>query len=66
MEVSVVPGERLLRLSDVLRVYPVSKSTWFAGIKSGKFPASQKLSSRCVAWRESDILALIERMRGAA
>jgi prophage regulatory protein len=64
MEVSVAPGDRLLRLSEVLRVYPVSKSTWFAGIKSGKFPASQKLSSRCVAWRESDIVALIERMRG--
>jgi prophage regulatory protein len=66
MEVSIGAGERLLRLSEVLRLYPVSKSTWFAGIKSGKFPASQKLSSRCVAWREADILALIERMRAAA
>jgi prophage regulatory protein len=58
--------EVLLRLPEVLRRFPVSRSTWWAGVKTGKYPAAQKLSSRCVAWRESDIIALIEQTRVTA
>ncbi|MDP3759637.1 MAG: AlpA family phage regulatory protein [Ramlibacter sp.] len=54
-----------LRLRDVLRLFPVSKSTWWAGIKSGKFPSGHKLSARCVAWLERDILALIAQKAAA-
>jgi prophage regulatory protein len=53
-----------LRLPDVLRRFPVSKSTWWAGVKSGKYPAPHKLSARCVAWLESEILALIASKAG--
>jgi prophage regulatory protein len=42
-------------------VYPVSKSTWWAGVRSGRFPKSYKLGPRTTAWRVSDILELIER-----
>ncbi len=38
---------------------PVSKSSWWNGVKSGKYPASVKLSERTTAWRVEDILALI-------
>jgi prophage regulatory protein len=62
----IQPDEVLLRLPEVLRRFPVSRSTWWAGVKAGKYPRGQKLSSRCVAWRESDINALIRDMRGAA
>jgi prophage regulatory protein len=54
-----------LRLPEVLRRFPVSRSTWWAGVKSGKFPAGHKLSARCVAWLESDILALIAQRAAA-
>lgn len=42
-------------------IYPVSKSTWWAGIKQGRFPKPVKLSARCVAWRAEDIRALVEQ-----
>jgi len=54
--------DNFLRLKDVLKIYPVSKSTWWAGVKSGKFPASVKLSERTTAWRLSDIKKLIEKL----
>ena len=43
-------------------VIPVGKSTWWAGIKSGRYPAGVKISPRCTAWRVQDIRSLIERV----
>jgi predicted DNA-binding transcriptional regulator AlpA len=37
----------------------VSKSTWWAGVKSGRYPASVKLGPRITAWRVEDIRKLI-------
>lgn len=51
--------EALLRLPAVLQKFPVSRAKWYAGVKSGVYPAPVRLSSRCVAWRESQITALI-------
>jgi len=42
-------------------VIPVGKSTWWAGVKSGRYPTGVKISPRCTAWRVEDIRALIER-----
>jgi len=53
-----------LRLKDVLKIYPVSKTTWWSGVKSGKYPQAVKLSERTTAWRASDIQALIESVGG--
>lgn len=51
---------RLERLPDVLARYPVGKSTWWAGVKSGIFPAPVKLAGgRCCAWRSEEIDKLI-------
>ena len=55
-----IPATGYVRLPDVLRVYPVSKSTWWAGIKSGRFPQGHKLSERVTAWKAEDIRALIQ------
>ena len=55
-----------LRLPQVLAIYPVSKSTWYAGVKSGRFPSPVKLGQRCTAWRSIDIAALIEKTGGEA
>jgi predicted DNA-binding transcriptional regulator AlpA len=56
-----VPG--LIRLKDILAPsgpIPVSKSTWWAGVKSGRYPQPIKLGPRITAWRTEDIEALIE------
>jgi predicted DNA-binding transcriptional regulator AlpA len=54
----------LLRLPQVLALVPVSRSTWWAGCKSGRFPKPVKLGPRTTAWRASDIAALLERISG--
>jgi len=49
----------LLRLPKVLALIPVSKSGWWAGVASGRYPKPVKLSARCSAWRSQDIADLI-------
>ena len=39
---------------------PVSRSTWWAGVKTGRFPQPVKLSPRITAWRTEDIRQLID------
>ena len=51
-----------LRLPDVLRLVPVSRSTLWKGIKEGRYPRGFKLGPRVTAWRVEDIRALIERL----
>lgn len=42
-------------------IIPVSKSTWWAGVKSGRYPQPvHTLGLRITAWRTEDILALID------
>jgi len=55
-------AERLLRLKQVLEFVPVSKTTWFAGIREGKFPAGRQLTSRTTVWLESEIVAIVEKV----
>ena len=38
---------------------PVSASTWWAGVKSGKFPQPIKLGQRITVWRSDEIDALL-------
>jgi predicted DNA-binding transcriptional regulator AlpA len=54
----------LLRLPQVLALVPVSRSTWWAGCKIGRFPQPVKLGPRTTAWRASDIAALLESISG--
>ena len=57
-----LPEVGFLRLSDVLKLIPLSKSAWYRGIRSGEFPCPVKLGKRASAYRASDIRALIERL----
>ena len=42
-------------------VIPVCKSTWWEGVKSGRYPKPVKsLGLRITAWRVEDIRALID------
>lgn len=57
-----LPIAGFLRLPQVLELFPVSRSVWWAGVKSGAYPKGIKLSERCVAWRASDIRKLMEEI----
>lgn len=50
-----------LRLRQILRIIPISKSTWWAGVKSGRYPKPIKLGERMTAWRVEDIRNLINQ-----
>lgn len=54
--------EKLLRLPQVLEIVPVCKSSWWAGIKAGKYPRGKKLGAKTTVWLESEIIALVERV----
>lgn len=57
------PRTGFVRLSDILHPagpIPVSKSTWWAGVKVGRFPQPLKLGPRVTVWRAEDILSLLE------
>ena len=55
-----IPETGYLRLPQVLSVFPVSRSTWWSGVRNGRYPQPVKLGERCTAWRAEDIRALIE------
>lgn len=63
-----VPEIGYLRLWQILGcpktgappLVPVSKSTWWDGVRSGRFPApTRALGGRIAAWRAEDIRALL-------
>lgn len=55
-------SQGLFRLPQVLALFPVSRSTWWAGVRTGRFPQPVKLGPRTTAWRASDIFALIDSL----
>lgn len=58
--------DALLRIAQVLELIPVSRSTWWSGVRSGRFPKPVKLGPRTTCWRASDIAALVENARKVA
>lgn len=57
------PKTGYVRLTSILAPsgpIPVSKSTWWQGIKDGRFPKAYKLGPRTTVWRAEDIRALFE------
>ena len=56
------PDVTLWRLPVVLSNFPVSRAHWWHGVKTGRYPAPVRLSTRCVAWRAADIRLLISSL----
>lgn len=57
-----VANVRLYRLPQVLERIPVSRSSWFSGIQSGRFPRGFNLGARTTVWRSDDIDQLITNL----
>lgn len=72
LKAAPLPETGYVRLSQIIgdpksdppipAVIPVSKSTWWSGIKDGRFPQSVKLGPRTTVWRVEDIRRLIEKV----
>ena len=68
------PLDGLLRISPICGdrkrgippIVPVSRSTWWAGVASGRFPAPVRLGSKLTFWRAADIRALLEKLGAAS
>lgn len=45
-------------------IIPVSKSSWWAGVASGRYPQGVRLGPRTTAWRVESIRALIASVGG--
>ncbi len=64
---NILPDTGFVRLSQILGdkakgippIIPISRSTWWAGIKTGRFPRPVKFSKGITCWRVEDIRALI-------
>jgi len=68
-QVTKLPESGFVRLWQILGnkrkgippIIPISKSSWWAGVKTGKYPKPIKLSARCTCWDVNDIRKLIAR-----
>ena len=59
------PKTGLVRVKQILAPLgpiPVSKSTWWSGVKEGRFPQPIKLGPRTTVWKVEEIRSLFEKL----
>ena len=59
-----IPTSGFLRLPQILAIIPISKSAWWDGCRTGRYPKPVKLGPRTTVWRAEDIAALVQRIGG--
>jgi len=65
IDLTGLPDDAVIRLPEVLRLFPVGKSTWWEGVKNGIYPKPIELGPRARGWRLGDVLALIRNSEAA-
>ena len=58
------PHTGFVRLSEILAPrgpIPISKSTWWLGVRAGRFPAPMKLGPRTTVWRVEEVRQLFDK-----
>lgn len=68
-----LPSAGLARLEQIIGdpkaeppippLVPVSKSTWWAGVRDGRFPPAIKVTKGVSAWRWEDLRRLLDSLR---
>jgi prophage regulatory protein len=68
---SQLPQTGYLRLSQIIgkskanppipAIIPIGKTSWWQGVRTGRFPKPIKLGPRTTVWRVEDILALVKQ-----
>lgn len=61
-----LPETGFVRLPKVLELIPVSETTWWDGVREGRYPPPVKLSARCSAWPVASIRRLIEQLNATS
>jgi prophage regulatory protein len=56
---------RYLRLPQLQKKYPMSRSSIYAKVAALEFPAPHRLSARAVAWDEDEVDAWLEEHVGS-
>ena len=57
-----IPVHGLLRLPQVLSMIPISKSAWWEGCRTGRYPKPVKLGPRTTVWQGKDIAAFTKAL----
>jgi len=50
-----LPDSAMLSIGEVLALVRISRSTWYAGIKTGRYPASVPIGPASPRWRLGEI-----------
>ena len=63
---------RFLRLKQIIGdpkaeppiqpILPISKSSWWDGVRSGRFPKAVKIGANTTVWREDEIRSLVDEL----
>ena len=63
---------RFLRLKQIIGdpkaeppiqpILPISKSSWWDGVKSGRFPKAIKIGANTTVWREDEIRSRVDEL----
>lgn len=69
-----LPETGLLRIAQICGdpkagippIIPVCRTSWWNGVKAGKYPAPVRLGLRTTCWRAEDIRRIVERGPDAA
>lgn len=59
------PNTGLVRLKSIIAPggpLPISKSSWWAGVRDGRYPKSRKISPRVTVWLAEDIRLLLAKI----
>jgi prophage regulatory protein len=59
------PQERIIRLPELMTITGMSRSTIYARMAEGGFPAPKKLGARAVGWIASQVDAFIAALPSA-
>lgn len=61
----LLPLQGMSRAKDILPLLPFSRTTLHEWSNNGRFPASIKLSSNIVAWRNIDVINWLEKYKSS-
>lgn len=66
VDLSALPREALIRLPDVLRLFPAGRTTFLRGVDEGLYPQPVHIGKRSVAWNYGAIVDLCQTGVGPA
>lgn len=61
-DLAALPDDSLISQADVLTIIRISRTSWWRGVKDGRYPPAVKLGPRMNRWRLGNIRDLV---RGA-